>query len=124
MDKGEFLDTDERPHVLRPARNYIYTANNRHWPMDAKYYGGRGYAYSFRGFRIDELLQGQQDINDMKYVQCDRQAVDARFFVEKILRFIDSPQLKGWDFNTKDDAIAPAIYRRLMDIMMEEWKVI
>jgi penicillin amidase len=123
IDKNEFLELDERPHVLRPARNYIYTANNRHWPMDAKFYGGRGYSYSFRGFRIDELLQGQQDVNGTKYIQCDRQAVDARFFVEKILRFIDSPELKAWDFNTKEDSIAPAIYRRMIDIMMEEWKV-
>jgi penicillin amidase len=123
IDKGEFLDPDERPHVLRPARNYVYTANNRHWPSDSKFYGGRGYSYSFRGFRIDELLQGQQDVNDMKYVQCDRQAVDARFFVEKILRFVDSPELKAWDFNTNEDSIAPAIYRRMIDVMMEEWKV-
>ena len=123
VDKNEMLDPDERPHVLRPARHYIYTANNRHWPKDAKFYGGRGYSYAFRGFRIDELLQGQQDVNSTKFVQCDRQAVDARFFVEKILRFIDSPELKAWDYNTNEKSVAPAIYRRMMDIMMDEWKV-
>jgi hypothetical protein len=58
-----------------------------------------------------------------KYVQCDRQVVDARFFVEKILRFVNSPELQSWDFTSGDESMVAGIYRRLMDIMMEEWKV-
>ena len=122
--KKEFLDPMERPHVLKPKRNYVYSANNRHWPSNSKFYGGRGYSYSFRGFRIDELLKdGQHDVDSFKRIQCDRQVVDARFFVEKLLRVINIPELKGWNFNAQEDSVAPSIYRRLMDLLMEGWEV-
>lgn len=120
----QLLDPMERPHVLKPARNYIYTANNRHWPVDSAFYGGRGYSYSFRGFRIDELLkEGKHDVESFKKIQCDRQAVDARFFVEKILKVMDIPEFKNWNFDTAERSLAPSLYRRLMDLLMEGWQV-
>lgn len=122
--KNELLDPEDRPHVLKPKRHYIYTANNRHWPVDAKFYGGRGYSYSFRGFRIDELLQdGKHDVASFQKIQCDRQAVDARFFVEKILKNIHIPEIAGWDFQTDENSTAPSYYRHLMELMKEEWEV-
>lgn len=119
------LDPVDRPHVLNPKRNYIYTANNRHWPADAKYYGGRGYTYSFRGFRIDEMLreQDKHDVESFAKIQCDTQAVDARFFVEKLLKVADIPELKTWNFETASDSVTPSVYRRLMDLLMEGWQV-
>ena len=120
----KFLETMERPNVLKPKRDYVYTANNRHWPVNSKYYGGRAYSYSFRGFRIDELLkEGKHDLDSFKKIQCDRQVVDARFFVEKLLRVTDIPEFKGWDFSAQDNSIAPSVYRRLMDLLMEGWQV-
>lgn len=120
----ELLDPDERPHLLNPERNYIYTANNRHWPLDSKYYGGRAYSYSFRALRINELLkEGKHDVESFKKIQCDRQAVDARFFVKKLLMNLNIPEFKNWNFDTSDGTSAPAIYRRLMDIIMERWQV-
>lgn len=121
--KEEFLDANEVPHILNPKRDYIYTANNRHWPSDSQFYGGRGYALSFRGYRVDELINGKQDIDSFKKIQCDRQAVDARFFRDRIVKYIDIPVLKNWDFGTEDDSKAVPVYRRLMDLMMERWKV-
>lgn len=121
--KESVLDTSERPQVLRPKREYVYTANNRHWPSDAHFYGGRGYSYSFRGHRIDELLKDKHDVESFKKIQCDRQIVDAKFFVPKFLTHLDSPILKSWDFNSSDISKAPSVYRRLMDRLMEEWKV-
>lgn len=119
-----FLDPMERPHVLKPKRHYVYTANNRHWPSDAKFYGGRGYSYSFRGFRIEEMLKSEKhDVESFKNIQCDRQAVDARFFVPKLLSIVDIPELKNWDFSTNDDSLATSIYRRLMDLLMDGWQV-
>lgn len=119
------LPAAERPHVLKPKRNYIYSANNRHWPSDAKYYGGRAYSYSFRGYRIDEMLKQDEkhDVESFKKIQCDRQAVDARFFVEKILKNAEIPELKDWNFETGEDSIATAVYRRLIDLLMEGWQV-
>ena len=120
----ELLNPMERPHVLKPKRNYVYTANNRHWPVNSKFHGGRAYSYSFRGFRIDELLkEGKHDLDSFKQIQCDRQAVDARFFVEKLLRVVEVPELKGWNFDTQENTIAPSVYRRLMDLVMEGWQV-
>ena len=122
--KKELLDPMERPHVLKPKRNYVYTANNRHWPSDSKHYGGRSYTYSFRGFRIDELLQNKQhDVESFKNIQCDRQAVDARFFVPKILKFLDVPEFKTWNFDTSETSFAPSLYRRFMDLLLEGWQV-
>ena len=124
MKKKEFLSPMERPHVLKPSRNYVYSANNRHWPSDSKFYGGRGYSYSFRGFRIDELLKNQKhDFESFKSIQCDRQAVDARFFVAKILKNVNIPELKNWDFKTEEHSLAPSLYRRLMDLTMQSWEV-
>lgn len=123
--KDEFLDPMERPHVLKPKRAYVYTANNRHFPQDSKYYGGRGYSYSFRGFRIDELLNEEEkhDLTSFKNIQCDRQAVDARFFAEKLQKHLVIPEFKGWAYETTDGLVAPGIYRRLMDLSMEGFKV-
>lgn len=120
----ELLDPGSRPHVLNPGRHYVYSANNRHWPSDSKYYGGRGYSHPFRGFRIDELLRkNSHDVESFQQIQCDRQAVDARFFVPKLLKAADIPELRGWDFKTTDASPAPALYRRLMDVLMEGWQL-
>jgi penicillin amidase len=124
LNNKKFLDPMERPHVLKPKRNYVYSANNRHWPVNSKFYGGRAYSYSFRGFRIDELLKdGKHDVDSFKRIQCDRQVVDARFFVEKLLRVTDIPEFKGWDFTSQENSIAPSVYRRLMDLLLEGWQV-
>lgn len=121
--KEEFLSPEERPHVMNPKRNYIYTANNRHWPSDAKYYGGRGYSYAFRGLRIDEMLQSRQDLESFKKIQCDTQVVDARFFVPKLLNHLSIPEFNGWQFTAEGSSKAVPVYRRLMDIIFEKWNV-
>ncbi len=114
----------ERPHVLKPKRGYVYTANNRHWPSDSRYFGGRGYTQSFRGYRIDELLDREEhDVGTFKNIQCDRQAVDARFFIPLLLNHVVSPELKGWNFSTHDQSVAPSLYRRWMDLLLEGWQV-
>ena len=122
--KPDLLQPQERPAVLKPVRNYVYTANNQHWPKDSKFYGGRGYSHMFRGYRIDELLRSQKhDVESFKKTQCDRMAVDAQFFVPQIIKHIDIPEFKNWDYSTTDDSIALPIYRRLMDLLMNQWKV-
>lgn len=121
--KEEFLDPEERPHVLKPKRQYVYSANNRHWPSDALFYGGRGYSHSFRGYRLNELLQGKHDRESFKTIQCDRLVVDATFFVPKLLKLVRSDELEKWNMKSDDSSSALSLYRRFMDIMMEEWKV-
>lgn len=121
---SELLLPSERPAVLKPKRNYVYTANNQHWPKDSKYYGGRGYSHMFRGYRIDELLRNEKhDVDSFKRTQCDRMAVDAQFFVPLILKNLEVPEFKNWDYSTTDSSMALPIYRRLMDSLMNQWKV-
>lgn len=119
----QFLEPENRPHVLKPGRQYAYTANNRHWPKDSKYYGGRGYSYAYRGFRIDELLQGKHDVGSFQAIQCDRQVVDARFFVPKLQKLLDLPELSNWNMLATDSSTELPLYRRLVDLVMEKWKV-
>lgn len=121
--QADYLSKDERPHVLKPERNYVYSANNRHWPMDAAFYGGRAYSFSFRGLRIDELLQGQHDTESFKAIQCDHQVVDARFFLPVLFNHIESPLLANWNMMAADGSVELSVYRRLIEIMMSEWKV-
>lgn len=123
FEKEEFLEPSERPSLLKPARHYIYSANNRHWPADAKFYGGRGYSKSFRGLRIDEMLQSMQDIESFKSIQCDREAVDARFFIPKLQKILNLSEFSNWNRLAEDVSKILPLYRRLMDIMMKEWKV-
>lgn len=121
---GELLSSDERPHLLKPKRDYIYTANNRHWPFDAEFYGGRGYSQSFRGFRIDELLKdGKKDLENLKAIQCDTQVVDARFFIPKLQDYLNVPEFEKWDYSSSDSSRVLPVYRRLMDTLLKEWSV-
>lgn len=133
-----FLDPNERPHLLKPKlRDYIYTANHRHWPSDAAFHGGQAYTLSFRGFRIHELLKNQiHDIESFKNIQCDSQAVDARFFVPLLLNFLKNELktnqnnlvkksyelLSAWDYQTNLDCVACGLYRRWIDLLNFEWK--
>ncbi len=119
----KLFSPEERPHVLKPKRGYVYSANNRHWPSDAEFSGGRGYAYSFRGNRIDELLQSKQDVESFKKIQCDHQAVDAKYFVPKILAAIDMPELKNWNYEAVENSKAAPVYRRFTDLLMAKWDV-
>lgn len=119
----EIFTPDERPHVLKPARGYVYSANNRHWPSDSAFSGGRGYAYSFRGNRIDELLQPKQDVESFKKIQCDHQAVDAKYFVPRILSAIEIPELKDWDYQAVETSKAAPVFRRFTDLLMAKWDV-
>ena len=123
LKKEDLLESTDRPALLKPSREYVYSANNRHWPSNAKFYGGRGYSYSYRGFRIDELLKGSQDVESFKNIQCDRQVVDARFFLPKLQRILNLEEFKGWSMLAEDSSKALPLYRRLMDLVIEKWEI-
>lgn len=120
----EYLDPSQQPHVLKPSRQYVYSANNRHWPSDSKFYGGRGYSQSYRGLRIDELLKNSKhNMESFSNIQCDRQVVDARFFLQQIQKYLQLDAFKNWSMVSEDSSTTLPIYRRLMDLMMEKWNV-
>ncbi len=123
FSRPSFLAPEERPRVIDPKRGYVYTANNRHWPRDAKFFGGRAYTASFRGFRIDELLAGPQDVESFKQIQCDRQVVDARFFLPKLRRYLPQLALDWKRLEATDDSRDLPLYRRIMDRLLDQWRV-
>lgn len=123
--RESFLTSEEKPHVLKPKRQYVYTANNRHWPSDSKFYGGRGYSQSFRGYRIDQMItsHSKHDFDSFKKIQCDRKVVDAEFFLPRFKSYMKLPELNNWNEIATDQSKELSIYRRFMDLLMEKWHV-
>lgn len=122
VSKQELLSADEMPHVLNPTRGWIATANNRQWPADSKFYPGRAHHQGFRQFRIEELLtlNPKHDLESFRKIQCDVQAVDARFILPELLKSVKTtPEtlsattlLKEWNYQTDLKCKACALYRR------------
>jgi len=133
-----FLTADEAPHVLQPARGYVVTANNEQWPSDSVYRDGRAQSPSFRAFRIEELLKqtSKHDRDSLKKIQCDQQAVDARFMVAPVLNVFEaaathfgglSPRdskvlevLRQWDFAADESCKACGVWTRWIDLLMTQ----
>lgn len=121
----KILSADEMPHVLNPNRGWIATANSRQWPSNSKFSPGRAQAQGFRQFRIEELLTQNHphDFQSLSRVQCDTQAVDARFILPLLLKTVSiTPELspaaellKNWNFQTNLECVACALFRRWMD---------
>ncbi len=140
IDFETFLSADELPHLFNPKRGWVATANHEQWPKGRGPRGlrdGRVHSLSFRGFRIAELLaqREQHDFTSLKEIQCDVQAVDARFLVPKILakkellvreagaddRVRMFLELLGrWDFEADGACRLCAVYRRWIDRVMNE----
>ncbi len=132
FEKIEFLSTDEMPHALKPGRGFVATANNRHWPMDSAFHGGRAYSKAFRAFRIEELLTAKpkHDRESLAKIQCDVEAVDARFLLPEVLPLVNVGEgtssdirdavalLKGWDRVASLDSRATSLYRMWLDKLM------
>lgn len=128
-DRWKMLDAEEMPHLMRPARGFISTANNRQWPKESAFHGGRGYSLGFRAFRIEELIQAQSkhDFDSQKGIQCDVQVTDARFFLPVLLMHApkDMPELIGqllrsWDMRATHECKACAVFRRWIEKLQEK----
>jgi penicillin amidase len=130
------LNSDEMPHVLNPKRGFIVSANNKQWPADSLWSAGRAHAQGFRAFRIEELLQkkARHDLASQQKVQCDVQAVDARFLLPDMLKLLIATSagtskladagdavraLRQWDFEAGPDCRACGVFRRWMDHIFE-----
>ncbi len=129
--QNRLLTASEMPHLLNPKRGFIATANNRQWPRQAKFDSGRGQCLGFRAFRIEELLakNSRHDLQSQREIQCDVQAVDARFLTPLLLRVLrehhlDAQQIKGfkllegWNFEANLNCRACGLYRRWVNEVM------
>lgn len=116
------LSADEVPHLLNPKRGWLSTANQLQWSSDARYSVGYNHTESFRGYRIEELLQQglsqKHDVASLSKVICDTQAVDARFLLPVLLAGIPKSELterlSKWDFDAGLECRECALYRAWM----------
>jgi acyl-homoserine lactone acylase PvdQ len=136
----QFLNSDENPGIIKPQRNYLITANQRHYPENSLYVGGNGNALSFRGHQIEKLLTAKiknkkkMSVEDFQNIQCDTTATDAEFFIpilkEQFVQNNASEKekqgiylLSNWDYSTAANCEACSIYRRLMEMLKTENKI-
>lgn len=137
LESWPLLTPDEKPRLFDPARGFVATANNRQLPPGARLHMGRAHPQGFRAFRIEELLtkRSAHDLESQQAIQCDTQAVGARFLVPKLLSVVAKSDTKGagwgprearavatlgqWDFSTGPDCVACAIHERWLDRILD-----
>ncbi len=137
------LEPHEIPHLVNPARGWVVTANHAQWGGDARFSVGTAQTQSFRGYRIEELLtdglsRGRSrvlhDVESFRKIQCDVQAVDARFLIPRLLKNVEAGSpgvsipreglqtLRDWNFEAGRDCKACALFRLWMNELGEpEW---
>ena len=100
MQAWKFLTPEEMPHLLNPSRGFVVTANNRPWPADGGVNGGRSFEQGLRAFRIEELLTKNHEhrMETLAAIQCDSQALEARFLLPRLLAFLAARPglMKDW----------------------------
>ena len=124
--------SDEMPHVLNPKRGFVVSANNLQWPADSVLYAGQGQITSFRAFRIEELLgkNDKHDLNSNQRIQCDVQAVDARFLLPEIVKILETSSLTGdqlrvvqklkdWNYETNAECEACGVFRLMVNHLFD-----
>lgn len=135
----DFVEFDELPLSLNPARGYVASANQL-----AAMYGSGGYPYyihsftapGYRARRINYLLDTDElvTIRDMKNYQNDVVDTAAEAFVSYIVDAFDSAPtatqadpnlaaavnyLRSWNFSMLQDLVAPTIWRAWFDFYQE-----
>ncbi len=125
----EVLSSDEAPHVLNPRRGWVATANQLQWGADGKNSVGVNHTESFRGFRIEELLKrglsAGHSVDTFRRIQCDTQAVDARFLLPVLLKGMPASErtgellarLRGWNFEASLECRECALFRAWMELL-------
>lgn len=133
FESQPMLTEAQMPNFIDPKSGVIATANNRQFPKSSGLFGGRAYSQGFRAYRIKEKLDATalHDFKSLQDTQCDTQAVDARFLLNGMLALTASDLstkaetqavelLKEWKFETGADCRACAIYRRWVDLALDD----
>lgn len=100
--RWNFLSREQMPAAINPKRGFLVTANNAQWPVSSKLsfaQQGHSQVESFRAHRIEELLVAQPKMSlvQMREIQCDVQAVDARYLLPELLKVLKThdPRFNG-----------------------------
>ncbi|MBU6376845.1 MAG: penicillin acylase family protein, partial [Bdellovibrionales bacterium] len=116
------LSSQESPHILNPSRGWVVTANQLQWGSDGAVSVGWNHSESFRAFRIEELLRAglkeKHSVESFQKIQCDQQAVDARFLLPVLLPHLPknevTERLESWNFDAGLDCHECAVFRLWM----------
>jgi len=122
LGRFSILSADEAPHVLNPKRGWLATANQLQWTEKAQHSVGFHHSESFRGFRIEELLKEglapKHDVESLRALQCDSQAVDARFLLPVLLPRLQKSEiterLSRWNWSADFECRECALFRLWM----------
>ncbi len=135
----DYVDFDELPFSLNPARGYVASANQqaaRYGPSAYPYYIHQGYAPGYPARRIIQLLEADDDISveDMKRIQLDVLDTAAQSFVPYIIDAFDNAnasitndpelsdvvdELRTWNYTMLKEWSAPTIWRAWVDFYQE-----
>ncbi len=135
VPQWDFLSSEESPHVLRPKRPFLITANNRQWPAQAKLNAGRAHEPGFRATRIEQLLNAQpkHSLETLQRTQCDSKSIDASYYAPRFaerLKAIGKPasvdqavfdramaEIPAWNFRTDVDCTLCGLYHKWIDVV-------
>jgi penicillin G amidase len=119
------------PLAYNPPEHLIVTANNRPIPDDYPYFLGREWYPHYRAERIHELLGAHErlTIADHMAIQNDTVSLQARELLPHLLPLL-APRddlerraaelLKGWNYDTRGDSAAAAIYEAWLIMLLRE----
>ncbi|WP_344452495.1 penicillin acylase family protein [Actinocorallia aurantiaca] len=111
-----FLSFEELPSIQNPEKGYIVTANNAVVDSGYEHLLTKDWAYGYRADRIDELLEGDAEIDvaGMAKIQLDSRNGFAPTLVPHLQRVGSGLKgvelLKDWDFAQPTGSAAAAFY--------------
>lgn len=116
---GRFLEVEELPSVLNPARGYIATANHNIRPDGYPHDLGFDWSAPYRFLRIDDVLSGGGPftVEDFQRLQLDEMSLPAHELVGMLGEDPSSAsreawrRFDGWDFVLDRDSGAAALYQ-------------
>ncbi|MEX2603521.1 MAG: penicillin acylase family protein [Gracilimonas sp.] len=118
-----WIPTEYNPHIKNPERGFVSSANQESAAPDYPYYLDDDFAPYERGRRINELLEGMENITpeDIQRMQMDSFAYNASTIIPEMIAWTNSDSLneselevlellKSWDFFMNAEDISPTIY--------------
>jgi penicillin amidase len=118
-----WIPSEQYPHIKNPERGFVSSANQESAAADYPYYLDDDFAPFERGRRINDLLEGMEDITpqDMQRMQMDNFAYNAYTVIPQMIEWTKLEELsekemevlelmRNWDFMMEAELIQPTIY--------------
>lgn len=120
-----WIPTEQNPHIKNPARGFVSSANQESAAPDYPYYLDDDFAPFERGRRINDLLEGMENITpkDMQEMQMDDYSYYASTLLPSLLLWTKTDSLneeeqviydlmKEWNYYMEAEEMAPSIFRQ------------